>query len=504
MRTQTYLAFIWKKEANREYLLYGLVICIVQFVVFKILYPYPDFYNDSLWYIWAASANMDISVWPIGYSKFLSAFHALTVSDTALTVFQYFFMQLVLLNFYFTIIYFFKTGRWTRNVLFFFLLINPLTLYLANTVISDSLFGALTLLWLTQLIWLLQRPYVVQIFTQAILVFLCFSIRHTACYYPFISSVAFVLSRQSVWKKLSGILLSFLFPFLFIQYSKNAAYEFIGYRQSSLFTGWQLANNALYIYEYLPEDSMLFTTPETRELDRMARSFFRGKYFLKNRSSIYQFPGSYFVAQGEGPLKQYFFLHSRGLIAIDKVRDWGKMSTIFELYGRSIIMNHPLAYIRYFGAANARFFFLPPLADMQVYNGGQNKIYPIAREWFAYTSTEIDCLAPGIQRYLMVYSSLFLLFNIYFWGQLVFVGLRTGIKSLLKANHCSYFILLAYLLINFLFSLFAAINVLRYQYIPMVILLCAGFLISNNFCTDLTAAPCPARSTAEERDNNQG
>jgi hypothetical protein len=49
---------------------------------------------------------LDANIWPIGYSKFLLFFHKLTHSALALVAFQYYFWELSLLYFYFTVHYF--------------------------------------------------------------------------------------------------------------------------------------------------------------------------------------------------------------------------------------------------------------------------------------------------------------------------------------------------------------------------------------------------------------
>ena len=94
----SYINFIIKDKANKKYLFGAAILSVVEFTIFKLLYPFPDIFNDSIWYIFAASQHLDISLWPIGYSKFLAAFHGLTSSATALVGFQFFLMQLAALH----------------------------------------------------------------------------------------------------------------------------------------------------------------------------------------------------------------------------------------------------------------------------------------------------------------------------------------------------------------------------------------------------------------------
>jgi len=88
---------------------------IVSFILFKLLYPYPDFFSDSYSYLEAAYFNQDIAIWPIGYSKFLWAFHYLTHSDTAFVAFQYFFLQISALYLFFSILYLYQPSEVTKS-----------------------------------------------------------------------------------------------------------------------------------------------------------------------------------------------------------------------------------------------------------------------------------------------------------------------------------------------------------------------------------------------------
>ena len=101
-------------DNRRRWLFWGLVISLAEFIVFKIGYPYPDFFSDSYSYISVADANAGIGIWPIGYSKFLALLHAVTPSDTALVAIQYFMLQGAALYFFFTADRFHGLGRAAR------------------------------------------------------------------------------------------------------------------------------------------------------------------------------------------------------------------------------------------------------------------------------------------------------------------------------------------------------------------------------------------------------
>jgi hypothetical protein len=478
--SMSFLQFTWKDQVNRGYLLLGIGISIVSFIAFKLLYPYPDFFSDSYSYIFAASANLNISIWPIGYSKFLSVFHALTHSDTVLVAFQYFFIQFSALYLYFTVLYFFNTSKWTENVLFIFLFVNPLTLYLANTINSDALFGSLSLIWITGLIWIIQRPRTSQLFTQAILLFLCFSIRNNAYYYPLVAAITFLLSKQMLWRKIVGILLPFVLLLPFIMFTQNASYKLTGTKQFSLFTGWQLANNALYIYDQINVDSITLPTKEAKELNRISIEFFKHIKTDIYRDYLESYVGNFFIRQPEAPLKEYYRRHYTAKDELSNVITWAKASAAFEPFGKSILVHHPIAYIRYFVYPNSWHYFVPPLSHLEQYNYGENTIDPIGQHWFDYREPKIHVFSYSFQgTLLMIYQAFFLLINLYYLWYLIGFIARKGfiVKGL---DHLSVHKLIAgYFLLNLGFSLIATTNILRYQFVPMIVILAFALILSD-------------------------
>ncbi|HMH21386.1 MAG TPA: hypothetical protein VK563_06410 [Puia sp.] len=473
----SFIKFIWQPE-NRKTLLKALGITVVLFIGFKLLYPYPDFFSDSYSYLFAAYANLDISIWPIGYSKFLRAFHHITYSDTALVGVQYLLVQLAALYLFFTILYFYTVSAFTRRVIFIFLFINPLTLYLCNTINSDALFGALSIAWFTQLLWIVQRPRVWMIFSQAVLLFLCFTIRNNAYYYPLVAVVAFLLSRRGRWYKLGGIVMPLFLLVPFILWTQNKAYQLTGTRQFSLFTGWQLANNALYIYDQVSVDPDELPTPQAKELNKISVEFFRHVKPDVYRDVLESYVGNFFIRQPEAPLKTYYSKYYQSKTELEGVAKWGKASADMEPFGKVMILHNPIAYMRYFVWPNVFHYFVPPLSHLEQYNYGENKVEPIASFWFHYPSTKLRSWSTGFQGIILLpFTAFFLLFNGYFIWQLWVFTRRRGFRD--KSLGAGQWITLAYLVLNFGFSLVATVNILRYQFLPMVILLSFALLASD-------------------------
>ena len=67
-----YLHFILKDRLNQKYLFIAAAAIIIQFIVFKALYPFGDYFTDSYSYISAAANHHEVGYRPLGYSRFLS------------------------------------------------------------------------------------------------------------------------------------------------------------------------------------------------------------------------------------------------------------------------------------------------------------------------------------------------------------------------------------------------------------------------------------------------
>jgi hypothetical protein len=471
--------FTYLYVENKIYSLLIILLVIVQFVLFKLLYPYPDFFSDSYSYIQAAYDHLDVNIWPIGYSKFLLLFHWFTHSAMALNFFQYLFLELAALYFYHTLVYFYATGKHTRSLLCLFLFFNPLNLYLANYVTSDAIFVGLSLIWLTQMIWIIHRPQPYHILIQAVVFFIAFTFRYNAMYYPLIAAMVFLLSKQPMKWKLAGIISGPILIIPFIIFSSNAARKMTGTPQfPPILGGWQWGNNALYMRGFIDEDSTAFSTPETAELDRIARWYFNQPSRPQDQLSSYV--ANFFIRQPEAPLKQYMAMKYRNPNGYHTVAEWGKVAPIFGQYGLFLIKRHPLAYARYYLLINSKNYLLPPLEKLEIYNLGMDEVWPIAAYWFDWPSLKIRVFSKTFQGTLLfMYTALFAVLNLYYAVALFLFIRKKGLKKANKNFKFTVLIVSSFLLLNFGFSVFANIIVIRYQVFPMIVFLAFTMVLTD-------------------------
>ncbi|HVU56041.1 MAG TPA: hypothetical protein VHD83_13345 [Puia sp.] len=471
--------FTYLYVENKVYTMLILALVMAQFIIFKMLYPYPDFFSDSYSYIDAAYRHLDVNIWPIGYSKFLYVFHWFTHSATALNFFQFIFLEIAALYFYHTLVYFYPTGKNTRMILCLFLFFNPLNLYIANYVSSDAIFIGLSLIWLTQILWIIQRPRPYQIFVQAVIFLIAFTFRYNAMYYPIIAAAAFLISRQRVAWKIVGIVSGPALIIPFILFSSNAAKKMTGTAQfPPILGGWQWGNNALYMRGFIEEDSTKFPTPETAELDKIARQYFR--QVPAPQEQLASYVANFFIRQPEAPLKQYMQLKYQHTPNFGSVDQWGKVAPVFGQYGLFLIKRHPLAYARYYLLVNTKNYFLPPLEKLEVYNLGSNELWPIGAYWFGYSSLKVTAISWTFQGNLLVIFTLFFaIINLYFLATLFLFLRRRAWKTSPKHFNYTLALVTGFLLLNFVFSVFANIIVIRYQVFPMIIFLAFTMLLTD-------------------------
>ena len=462
---------------KKTYLWVALIAIPLQFVLFRIWYPRPEFMGDSYSYISAALLHINIGEWPVGYSKFLGLVHFFTHADYATVFVQYLLIELSSLYFLFTLGYFMKPAKWVFNTLFIFLVFNPLYLFMSNYITSDALFVALSFLWVSQLIWIVYRPSITCILLQAILLLLVFTVRYNAIYYPFIAALAFLLSSLSWRRKVMAIGLSFLLIVGFVDYTKTEFEKVTGTSEFSAFSGWQLANNALYMYKHVnpTEDPV----PENfTRLDSITRAFY---YSIRADSDFNEsYVGTYYLWAKTSPLTLY--LNDQYPVSLahqpDFFTKWAAVAPLYSDYASYLIRKYPTAYIQHFVWPNMFNYVLPPLEVLAVYKEDSGPMDARARLWFDYDNRQIAHSPDMLQATILSpYPALSGLVNVCFILCILFFVLFGEYKRVGRV-YCGALLLITILwLSNFAFSVSASPIVLRYQIFPIILFACFSLLL---------------------------
>jgi hypothetical protein len=468
--------------SKKSRLVLGVIIAILfaQFALFKLMYPYANFMTDSYSYIGAAYFNMDINIWPIGYSKFLRVFSTFFHSDTALVLFQYFFLELSILYFLGTLFYLLRPGKVIRIVLILIMVLNPLFLHMGNYVSSDAIFTGLSLIWIIQLIRMLTDPKPYQTWLQPLLLLLLFTIRYNALYYPLLAVIVYLLSSIPLSGKLKGISLTILLTGLFFLYNTSKYYALTKNKQFSAFAGWQMASNALFTYSHTANEERSDQVPgKFLALHSRVNKHMDSLKLLHNRPDTSL--GIYYLWSKDAPLRQYLYAlwpdDSSDIYPIYFKR-WATVAPLFTSYGEYQISHHAGDFLKYYLIPNTLNYFTPPLEVLGEYNMGKDSIADIGKIWFDYKSVKLKNRFGNNEVHVLdYYPDLTFIINIAFLFSLFgFILLKTFKKS--SPFFIRSLVLVAGIwVMNFGFSVLASPIVLRYQIFPMILFLTFTLLI---------------------------
>ena len=442
----------------------------VEWIVFKCFYPFADFFTDSYSYIQTAAQHDAIGYRPVGYSLFLRLVHALWASDTFLVTLQYMLVQGACLGLFLTLVRRCELGPRASGVLLAFLLLDPTIPYLCNYVSSDAVFVGMSIIWLTVLMGMIREPAWWRLALQVGLLFIIFNVRYVALYYPAVASLSFLLLRKkaSAVFKLAGIVCSIGVVMICTNWIKRITYRETGADIFSAFSGWQIANNALHLYPFLPVDTVGLPTPASAELAADVRDFFsRTGPMLLKRGPV---STTEYMWEGSSPLHIYMNT-LRAREHTNYFNAWNRVGPVFTEYAYFLVRRHPLAYLRYYGWNSAQSFFVSPLDVFGIYNEGHPTVDSVAIRWFHYHTARPRVWSfTGQAALLALWPWIALYLNLAFViTTLWYLASRTRREANLVFTG-SLELTSAYLLSNALFCIAASPSVFRYQILPMILL----------------------------------
>ncbi len=475
----------------RKALFLSGVMLIAQFFVFKLLYPFAGFiYADSYIYLQSATWNNSINIYPVGYSWFLRFISIFSRSDTFLVLVQYLMLEAASLFLIFSLFYLYKTGKVTRTILTGIVVLSPLFLYVANYVSSDAYFTSLSIVWFTLLIWIMRKPSARLVLLQALILFLAFATRYNALYYPVLTTIALLLTKQSAYKKLAYIAMSLVLIAGFIWNTSTKYKDLMGVRQFSPFSGWQLANNALYAYRYIDSADVKPVPPKFQKLDRMVRHYFdTTRDFIRHPTELL-LANTFYMWDTTAPLQKYMTMEFKEDAMIDILKCWASEGPLYEAYGAYLIRTYPQTYIQFYLIPNALKCYAPPTEILSTYNMGKDSVAASAVEWFGYDTNKVstkfrDNKVSALDAYPIAIGSL----NLLFVAALVLFCLLKDFRTVVEFNRLLLIGSMLWLF-NFGFSVIASPVGLRYQVFPFII--CTSLLalfIEHTYVASKAAIP---------------
>lgn len=464
--------FVFNDKKNRAILLIAFGFIIIQFCIFKYLYPFASYiHGDSFVYLDGAQRNLDINTYPIGYSRFLRLFSVFTRSDTVLVAFQYLCIQASALFLLFTIFYFYTPGNIMQYLLLVFMVLNPLFWHLANLVSSDCLFAALSMVWFALLLWIIYQPDTKIIFWHAIVLFIAFTFRYNALIYPFIAIVAFGISQLSLRNKIAGVVTGLLLCGLFVCYTSYKYKQLTGYWQFSPFSGWLMVNNAMYAYRYVDSADRKPVPKRFEALDNMIREFFDSTRDVKKFPSEAAMASTVYMWSPGMSLMNYrdsLFARNKDTAA-SELKKWASMGPFYKEYGLYIIKQYPSYFARYFAWPNAQKYYAPPVEFLEEYNSGLDYVNNDTKTWFGYKTTTIKTRTGSINVWILAFYPILsgIINVIMLFGLLYYVLLKgwqynTGFRQAILMSGTVW-------LLNAGFTIGASSAALRFQSFPVLL-----------------------------------
>lgn len=474
--------WLFKDPENRILLGVIALIIVIQFIVLKFLYPFPNFMSpDSDSYISAALQHRFINTWPIGYSKFLEVFSFATRHATALVWFQYLLLEGSLIYFLFSTRFLLAPGKWTYRILIFLAVLNPLIPLICNFVSSDALFTALSLIWITQLFWLLYKPNNLLLVTHSVIILVLFMLRYQALYYPIISVWVLLMANMTVIKKICsiGAILCLLFGFIF---STGYSYRLeTGKFQFSPFGNWQIAANALYGYSHAAQEPSQMMPEKFRQLNDVVNihmdSLNRVVSFLRPDYRI----GVYYLWDPSSPLRTFALEQGEKQDSSSKYfTRWATIAPLYGEYGRYLIIKYPLPFIKYFIWPNILRYYAPPAYYMGVFNEEKNYVSKDVEVWFRWKTNRIDTYFGDTKiEIASILSIILAISNLLFLACFSFFGLTGGFTRISMVSRKVVGLVFIVWLLNMLFGVTTAPIELRYQIFEMLITVSfLGFILT--------------------------
>ena len=481
--------WLYNDSENQKLCWLSLATLAALFTWLKIIYPYPNFIPpDSYNYLEAAYNNEFIGIWPIGYSKFLQLVGFFSRSHLGLVIVQYIILEASLFYLLFTIRYMLSPGKWLFRIMLSASILNPLVPHIANFVSSDCLFTALSIIWCTQLLWIIYYPNRTLLIIHAAVLLFAFTVRYNALYYPFISISIIIWSRMSKTSKMIGIASIALLLLAFIGRTQYEYNKKTGAVQYAAFGGWQIAANTLYGYAFSKTDRIDEVPDNFRPLHKLVNQHkdSLARLTLRPDREI----GIYYLWDFKSPLRIYM----KQAWAQDTVssffKKWASMGPLYAEYGKYLVWRHPKEFTQYYLWPNLQRYYAPPSYFMGIYNMGFETVDPIVVKWFHLKSNRLYTRSESMQIPIAdTFTVITPVINLIFvTGFLSFVGLA-GFKHC--ARHIKQIIwsVMTIWVINTIFSVLSAPIELRYQLFPLIISLIWAILFVSHIVRIIWVTP---------------
>ena len=373
-------------------------------MLYKCIYPQPDFFPESYKYVTAAQEGLTVHFRSAGYACFLRMLHLFSTSANLVVWVQYLLLACAFLFLYHTTagLFYFRS-RGGSVIALMGLALNPLIPVLSNQIGCEAVFTAAELVWFALLLWVIKRHTTWALILNVLILCLLLLLKGHVAHLLLLTILAFLFAENAGWKyKLTGMLTTVIAIGAIGIALKKQIEKVTGTAVYSGLHGWQIANNALYIHQYVEVEQGGFKDPQLQAIDSLANEYFASMSPALQRHFEAEKVGSDFLWDNNAPLKKYLALY-REKSQQPYLNAWYQVSVPFEQYGRAIIYRHPGVYFRHFMLPNSKNFIYPNPESLAEY-GAFHEAWP--EETIAYFDIKKEAVHPvdksGLQHLLIV------------------------------------------------------------------------------------------------------
>lgn len=390
-RNVTFTLFI-KSRTSIFFIVFSFFVSTITFIILRHFFHAANLYYDSIAYLQNAQLNSSISFRPITYSKIIPFFKAISDSDISIVLAQFYANYFANIFLFLTTLYIFpvrKIGQW---VLFISLFLNPLYFSYNNYILSDAFFCSLIVIWFCLLLWSIILPKWYFFALQIAVLVPAFYLRYHGIIFPIISLVCiFLFSNISLIKKAVVALIKIAcFAFIIIITTNNNK-RTVNINSFSAFSGWQIANNAMFIVENNPSciDDILKYNKDSDLTE--AVNFIKHYYDTSLQPLKETVPSGIFIWDTKSPLRSYhkFYVISHHLTDAQAEQVLGP---VFKKFGASVIERNPISYLKNFILPNFKLYLKSRMEALAMYNLDSDKIPSIAAGYYKYENTTVSTL----------------------------------------------------------------------------------------------------------------
>jgi hypothetical protein len=383
---------------------YPYLVSILFFIVFKLLFPYPDAFLDSVNYLQWGLTEAKIAFRPLGYSHFLMLFSGYGSNYINVVVVQYIVFLLSTKFFLDTLFSVFNPNNKIKWLCWVLTIFNPLNFFINNLISTDGLFISFSIVWMASLLHFLyfnKRRYL-YLAIHLVSFILLFGLRYNALYYPVVSVLAFLFLKKEkiLFKLIPCALTGIVFFMLYNSTCENSEKE-VGTPILSGFGGWAMANNALHVYRVTTVDSEMWDDPESKLLHQ---------FILKYKDSITDYGAvvtDRFLWDKKSPLKQYLMRDLMMGKYPDYLNGWWNESVLYNNFGKSLIMHYPGAFIKGFYGPNLGNFFYSPPEVLTKYNTFGQHLEQSWQDYFGVKTNIFTTAYPSVQENFIKFIDVF-------------------------------------------------------------------------------------------------